>query len=181
MYLPAFDCETATDNDPNDFAVFNLMVATDSTFANPIQSVNGLLEAVFQFADSFEDNTRYYWRVDAVDTDGLITSSEIFSFEVGSVSVGDRVGIPEDFYLSQNYPNPFNPTTVVEFGVKLPGHVRLEVYNLQGSLVATLQDDEMPAGHHSVVWSPNGLASGLYLVRMTANEFVDVKKISFLK
>ena len=59
--------------------------------------------------------------------------------------------IPQGFALGQNYPNPFNPSTVIP---QLPtaAHVRLEVFNVLGQQIATLVNEERPAGIHTAMW-----------------------------
>ena len=90
------------------------------------------------------------------------------------------------FVLEQNYPNPFNPSTRVEFGVRNAGWVNLTVYDLAGRKVATLVDEPMGTGRHSVEWSGrngagNAVASGVYLYRMTTGAFVQTRKMLLIR
>jgi hypothetical protein len=94
--------------------------------------------------------------------------------------------IPMQFELAQNYPNPFNPTTEITFALPKAGPVMLEVYDLTGRVVATLVNQDLPAGSHKVMWNAknsNGqsLASGVYLYRILAGDFVATKKMVLLK
>ncbi len=94
--------------------------------------------------------------------------------------------LPTSFALQQNYPNPFNPTTTINFSVPEAGAVTLTIYNLRGQLVQTLISDDRAAGAYSVVWSGRDatgaqVASGLYLYRLQAGEFVSVRKMMFMK
>jgi len=59
---------------------------------------------------------------------------------------------PVNFTLAQNYPNPFNPETEIRFFLDKKREVKLNVYNQLGQLVQSLVEDEMEAGHHTVVW-----------------------------
>ena len=99
---------------------------------------------------------------------------------------GDMSRIPKVYALDQNYPNPFNHTTRIEYQIPNSGSVSLKIYNLRGELVSTLVDEEMAAGYHSVTW--NGLtssgapiSSGVYLYRIQANDFVQVRKMIMMK
>lgn len=94
--------------------------------------------------------------------------------------IADR-GIPETFSLSQNYPNPFNPTTTIEYSLGRQVKHTLKVYNLRGALVATLVNEVRPAGNYSVTWSARNLASGMYFVRLDAEDFHATKKLILLK
>ena len=90
-------------------------------------------------------------------------------------------GLPNSFVLEQNYPNPFNPTTVLEFALPRESKVKLEVFNVLGERVATLVDRTLPAGRYEERFAPSGLASGVYLYRVTAGGFVETKKLLFLR
>jgi hypothetical protein len=88
--------------------------------------------------------------------------------------------------LHQNYPNPFNPVTTIEFNMPRRDHVTVEVFDLLGRRVLTLINGVLPAGTHRVEW--NGLdeegrsvASGVYLYRLRATEWVETKKMLLLK
>lgn len=102
---------------------------------------------------------------------------------VTSVRPDDEVAsVPTQFALHQNYPNPFNPSTKISFDLPEVTKVKLTVYNIAGELVASLVDEQMPAGTHTVTWNPaRELASGVYLTKFEAGEFTTVKKMMFLK
>jgi hypothetical protein len=89
--------------------------------------------------------------------------------------------LPARFCLEQNYPNPFNPTTTISYTLPENGHVRLEIYNLLGQRVATLSDDWQVAGQRTVRWDASGLASGIYLCRLTAGGHTHTRKMTLLK
>ncbi len=102
-------------------------------------------------------------------------------------SVDEKRALPVAFRLEQNYPNPFNPSTTINFALPQQAQVTLEVYNMLGQRVATLvAGEELTAGHHNVVWNGrnqmgNPVASGVYIYRIQAGDFTDVKKMLFLK
>ena len=94
--------------------------------------------------------------------------------------------LPTDFSLEQNYPNPFNPTTTIEFAVPRSGQVRIEVFNTLGQLVTVLADQPVAAGVYRTVWDGrdllgNEVASGIYLYRLQAEDFVSTRKMLLLK
>ncbi len=97
-----------------------------------------------------------------------------------------RPAVPDKPFVSQNAPNPFNPITRIAYGLPVSGHVRLEVFNILGQNVKTLVDGFEEAGFKSVVWDGkddqgNSVASGIYLYRINAGTFSDVKKMTLLK
>ena len=89
--------------------------------------------------------------------------------------------VPETFELSQNYPNPFNPTTRISFTIPATAMVQLKVYNVLGQEVATLVNETMTNGSHTVTFDASKLASGVYLYKITAGNFVSTKKMVLLK
>ncbi len=186
---PTFLWHKATDNDLWDYATYKLYLSPDSTFS---QGVIGIYPADTHFTVPpgipLNDNTRYYWKVVAMDTDSLTTwgsNSDIspWWFVVGKEGVRERegFGIPQAFSLSQNFPNPFNPATEIRYALPRATQVRLEIYNLLGQKVATLVDEYQRAGYRSVRWDAGGLASGVYLYRLQVADFTAVKKLVVIK
>jgi len=113
-----------------------------------------------------------------------ITSFGEFAFGnvvVSAEDPADNLDTPGEFMLSQNYPNPFNPATTIEFSLPQPGMVTLTVYNMLGQRVATLVSGELQAGRHSHHWDATGLASGVYLYRLTAGEYTRTRAMVLVK
>jgi hypothetical protein len=88
---------------------------------------------------------------------------------------------PQAYMLSQNYPNPFNPTTQIRYSVPQSGYISLKVYNLLGVEVATLFAGVRQAGNYIAAFDGKELASGMYLYRLQANNFVATKKLVVLR
>jgi hypothetical protein len=89
--------------------------------------------------------------------------------------------IPLTYSLEQNYPNPFNPTTTIRYQIPKEGLVTLKVYDILGAEVATLVNEEKVAGKYEVRFDASRLASGVYIYRIKANDFISTKKMVFLK
>lgn len=81
---------------------------------------------------------------------------------------GESGTVPRGTMMFQNYPNPFNPTTVVSFQLPAVCDVRLSVFDLLGREVRTLVDERKSPGDYKVPFDAAGLASGVYLCRLTA-------------
>ena len=97
-----------------------------------------------------------------------------------------NVGLPTETSLEKNYPNPFNPSTSIPFQLKEAGFVSLKVYDMSGSLIKTLAADYKDAGSYEVIW--NGLnndgqqvASGQYILQMSAPNYSNTQQMTFLK
>lgn len=104
-----------------------------------------------------------------------------FDVNVNPTDVETKDQLPTEFALFQNYPNPFNPTTNIKFDLPKESNVTLKVYNILGEEVATLVNKVMPAGHQVVTFDASRLASGMYIYRIQAGNFVQVKKMLLMK
>jgi hypothetical protein len=101
---------------------------------------------------------------------------------------------PKEYSLEQNYPNPFNPSTKIRYtipsvGTSLMKFVQMNVYDILGNEVATLVNEEKPAGYYEVEWNASSVSSGVYFYRLTAGNpstssgqrFVSTKKMILLR
>jgi enediyne biosynthesis protein E4 len=105
---------------------------------------------------------------------------------VATAVEGSSGSQPKLFALEQNYPNPFNGGTVIDFTLPARQSVELAVYDLLGQRVASLVDEERPAGTYSIAWSGRDdnrreLASGLYLYRLQSGSRTTTKKLMLLR
>ena len=89
--------------------------------------------------------------------------------------------ISYDYNLAQNYPNPFNPTTTINYSIKSAGEVTLKIYDMLGTELASLVNESQEAGSYSVEFNAANLPSGMYVYRISTNNFVDTKKLILLK
>ena len=94
--------------------------------------------------------------------------------------------MPDAFALSQNYPNPFNPSTNIRFSLPTEQRVKLQVFDVTGSLVKTILDEAISAGNREAAWDGTNtagakVASGMYLYRIQTGNFTAVKKMVMLK
>ncbi|MFQ6008799.1 MAG: T9SS type A sorting domain-containing protein, partial [Candidatus Zixiibacteriota bacterium] len=97
-------------------------------------------------------------------------------------SIGSKLSeLPDSYALDQNFPNPFNPMTAISFTIPAASYVKLEIYNIMGQKVTTLIDRQMEAGRYTIQWDASNVASGVYLYRLQAGDFVDTKKMTLLK
>jgi polyhydroxybutyrate depolymerase len=85
------------------------------------------------------------------------------------------------FYLFPNYPNPFNPSTTIEFTLPKSEYVELKVYNILGKEVTTLVSKKLNQGNHTNTFDGKNLASGVYYYRLEVGNFVQTRKMVYLK
>jgi hypothetical protein len=109
------------------------------------------------------------------------TNADFVNVTLTGVNDAPASVIPASYTLHQNYPNPFNPTTMIQFALPSAGQTTLRVYNLLGQEMATLVNNVMPAGVHSVRFNASSLPSGVYFFRIESGSFRAVKKMMLVK
>ncbi|MFH1011221.1 MAG: T9SS type A sorting domain-containing protein [bacterium] len=100
---------------------------------------------------------------------------------ISGISYPSSPILPDKPTLFQNFPNPFNPVTAIQFDVPKTAKVELKVYNILGQEVATLTNEVLPAGTHRVLWNATSLPSGIYIYHLKVGNFVDAKKMVFVR
>ena len=96
-----------------------------------------------------------------------------------STETGDER--PEGISLSQNYPNPFNPGTMIRYQLPATSDVQLEVFDVLGRKVATLENGLVQAGTHEVFFDASGLSSGIYIYRLNTGQQVLTRQMVLVK
>jgi hypothetical protein len=150
------------------------------------------------------DWTEYYEDVQIPEDGGLTKAIEVrihpYSTFTGTIyfddlsikvilkptGVGEENDIPMSYELSQNYPNPFNPSTTIKYAIPQQSLVKIKVYDILGREVKTLVNVERSPGIYSVQWNGDNnygskVASGIYIYRVVAGTFIQVKKMILLK
>jgi hypothetical protein len=95
--------------------------------------------------------------------------------------VSNSTEIVKDFGLEQNFPNPFNPETTIRFKLPKSCYVTLKIFNLSGQVIETLINGYQTTGIYDVKWRPKGLANGIYLYILQADEFTKIQKLILQK
>jgi hypothetical protein len=126
----------------------------------------------YSYMDENLESGKYFYRLKQIDFDGAFEYSNEVEVEVN---------IANKFELSQNYPNPFNPSTSIQYTISSNQFVTFKVYNILGSEVVTLVNEEKPAGNYEVTFNASSLASGTYFYKLQAGSFVETKKMILLK
>jgi hypothetical protein len=110
----------------------------------------------------------------------------ILKYILPPVSVNSTVNtLPNGFVLYQNFPNPFNPSTSIHYAVGSMQFITIKAYDILGNEIATLVDEEKPAGIHEVEFDTGlinqSLKSGVYFYQLHAGSFVETKKMVLIK
>ncbi|MCX6150798.1 MAG: T9SS type A sorting domain-containing protein [Ignavibacteriales bacterium] len=117
-------------------------------------------------------------------------ASSVWSYlYLDDITISSTVSVPEDytsiqldkFRLDQNYPNPFNPTTTINYQIPTAGNVSLKVNDMLGKEVATLVNEEKPAGNYQVDFDGSRLSGGIYFYQIKTGSFVQTRKMLLLK
>jgi hypothetical protein len=126
----------------------------------------------YSYSDKNLSDGKYYYRLRQMDYDGTSSYSKTAEVNVSS---------PITYELSQNYPNPFNPSTSIQFTIPEAGFVTLKVYNMLGQEIRSLVSGIKEAGSHTIQFNADNLNSGLYLYKIEAGSFTQVRKMTLLK
>ncbi len=89
--------------------------------------------------------------------------------------------VPSEYTLEQNYPNPFNPATTISYSIPKESQVSLVIFDIMGRQVAELVNSKQSAGSYNIQFDASSVASGTYFYKLTAGEFISVKKMVLLK
>ena len=134
----------------------------------------------YSYKDSSLTSGKYSYRLKQIDYDGSFKYSKEMEVDLST---------PLKYLLEQNYPNPFNSTTTISYSIKTSGQVQLKVYDMLGTEVASLVNENQEAGNYSVTFnaaelprrSGSALTSGIYFYTLTSGNFMETKKLILLK
>jgi hypothetical protein len=129
------------------------------------------------------------WNIHTTDGWDVTPSSNgpfTITIDAGWMLSTDEDLLPEVFALHNNYPNPFNPITNIRYDIPEVSDVRIDIYNLAGQRVRTLVSREHQPGRYRIKWNATNdfgspVASGMYIYRIHAKDFVSVKKLLLMK
>lgn len=156
--------------------------------SNLVSLGNSNIRQEYFFIDTQVISGQSYWyKLIDVDINGIKTLHgpiSVFLPSEGKEIESTSFIIPEEFALFQNYPNPFNPSTTIDFDLPKTSQVSLKIFNILGEEVATLVSDRLTAGNYSYNWDASrsaGMASGIYLYRLQAGDFVETRKMVLMR
>lgn len=136
-------------------------------------------------------DTREGERVTVWITEGVtpVSYQVLLSSSTGDGAVAGEAMVPagelrhrsETLTLENNFPNPFRGQTMIQFSIPETGKVRVEVVDLLGRRVQRLVDGELEKGIHRMAFQANGLASGIYLLRVVTEEESESGKMMLIR
>jgi hypothetical protein len=127
------------------------------------------------------------WVADSVDYTAAFFNSMDDCIEACFLASNDEINqLPQAFNLYNNYPNPFNPVTTLRYDLPEDALVNITIYDIMGRIVRTLINSQQNAGFKSIQWNATNdagspLSAGLYLYKIQADNFVQIRKMVLLK
>lgn len=127
--------------------------------------------------------------LDRAETPNIIPDNTSLGYTFDATAVaGGMNNLPSEFSLSQNFPNPFNPRTTIEYSVKEPGYVRIQIYNIRGELVKNLVDRKISTSGQQapVSWDATNdwgmqVASGFYIYRLESGGKITTRRMQLVR
>ncbi|HSW55496.1 MAG TPA: T9SS type A sorting domain-containing protein [Ignavibacteriaceae bacterium] len=169
---------TATETNNSGFYIERSVISNEvrNLFWESISFVNGTGTTTETQSYSFVDNNlssgTYLYRLKQIDFDGTVEYTNTIDVEINA---------PTIFSLEQNYPNPFNPLTVISYQLPVGGNAIIKVYDILGNEVATLVNEQKPAGSYNITFDASTLPSGIYMYQLQAGSFSQSKKMILIK
>ena len=160
---------------------YRVLVAKNPDFRNAFIDSSELYDnnLRLEFADTV---ATYYWCVGAANEFETINWSATDSFCVShETALHNSNAHAVAFHLHQNYPNPFNAATMIAYDLPSTEHVRLRVFDLMGQELRCLVNEEQKSGQHRISFTALGMPTGIYLYRLEAGGFSEVKKFLYVK
>ena len=141
--------------------------------------------AEYSFSDNPPQRGTYYYKLQDIDLQGRSNYHGPISITITNVK-SENSNLPDKYFLAQNYPNPFNPETVIQYGLPEPSFVVLNIFDIKGHLVKTIEYGYKQPGYHSVIWNGKNeagitVSSGIYIYVLKANKFYQTKKMIIMK
>ncbi len=180
--LVTVNWSTASESELSRFRIARSTDPDDGyTFIGAVNAENSATGHNYSFVDDNVINGEtYYYKLHIQDANGgLHVYNDGERAHIASARPG--TGLVSEYSLAQNFPNPFNSQTAFNFTLATSERVSLKVFDLLGREVATIVDRKLDAGSHTINWSAEGLATGVYVYTLKTNGYSDTKKLLFLK
>lgn len=161
---------------------YTLQISPDDEFEKVVfDTTVTALDSSLTMESDLPSQQELFWRMQATNIGGASDWSEVRSFTAIPTPTRKVASGGLNYTLEQNYPNPFNPTTYIRYSIPEATRVQINVLNMLGQTVATLEDGYKSAGWHTVTFNASKLSSGFYIYRMKTENFSYSRKLSLVK
>ncbi|MCW3071859.1 MAG: repeat-containing protein [Bacteroidetes bacterium] len=190
---PAGPCDASFTVIQDSSNLYNYFVYNNTTSSSPTMTYfwdfgDGTTSTLQYPSHTYPDTVSYYLCLTVADSTPMImcTSTYCDTIAAGRSSSGITVtvvntatGISEAAIAStlENYPNPFSGSTTIHYSIAKDAIVELNVFDLLGNKIATIESGRRSSGNYSEVWNADNVAGGMYLLQMKVNNQVSTKKI----
>ncbi len=189
--LPEFEDLTYTTN-PDGFPQITHTLTLGSEFLEILNAGSNILSAEVHAPEGESVGNFDIRMFDDSYTAVIEYGSQWSFYDLGnmpaSTTLGEVTGLkqivnslPAEYKLYQNYPNPFNPSTTIGYEISKQSNVKIEVYDILGSLVTTLVNDLKNPGSYEIRFNGSGLASGMYSAVLRAGDRIITRKMMLIK
>ena len=100
---------------------------------------------------------------------------------IQEILTNDKVELPNNYHLYPIFPNPFNPTATIKYDIPQVSNVLIEVFDVRGKKINTLQSGIKQPGIHYIKWTNDYHPSGLYIIRMSSENINFTEKVMLVK
>jgi len=132
----------------------------------------------YQYTDkTVQPGMTYAYRLGDVDYRGDVTWHKAVEITVGYKDTK----LPTALGVRKAYPNPFNPVMTISYQVPALSFVILSIFNINGELISTIVNEQVPAGNHTVKWDAKNFSSGVYIYKLRVGNYAETGKCILLK
>ena len=163
------------------------LIGSELTHLSPKAPVNGIVTYNFSYtAPAATGSVTLYANGNSVNLNGNNTGDQ-WNFAADKIiTVTQANGVIDNsnitnYKLEQNFPNPFNPSTTISYSLAENSFVKISISDITGREINSLVNKYQEKGNHSLVFNSEGLASGIYFYKISANGFTDMKKMILIR
>ncbi|MDT8413328.1 MAG: M43 family zinc metalloprotease [Vicingaceae bacterium] len=158
----------------------------------PLRTIQGInLANAGSYANPYFPTQSSQWETVTINLQSALQTNNVrFKFEYKSgkmsnnlflddVNISGIVGIEEnstDIFNLNTYPNPFNESTTVSYTLNKSQNVTMRIYDLLGNVVLDVLNDNQTQGNHLLVINRGSLKSGIYLLKLTGDNGMEVNQ-----
>jgi hypothetical protein len=181
-----FDFHTQNKYDENGEEIIEISALILGNDFNELTSNGKYHLATIQYNIGSSNQNNNHLSFNFIDVAGATS----FPVEDAIISVGnnltinltERPVVQDQNKLFQNFPNPFNPATNILYVIEKPGFVNLKIFNSIGEEIETLINEYQNEGEYSIIFNGNSdLPSGVYFYRLQIGNFIESKRMIFIK
>jgi len=131
--------------------------------------------------ENYQEQNEINSEGDGFQTNISAHSVNTFIIPINEEGVNDNINTIEKYSLLSCYPNPFNAVATIGYNLPAATYVRLSVYNTEGRLIQTLTNGWRMVGENQTAFNGRSLPTGMYILRLDANNLTQTKKLLLMK